>query len=445
MPRKKKIEAVKPIKKLVKKIEPISKLRGMKDVLQDENKYWQAVIKKSCELAKTYSYKKIDTPILESSRLYEKSNGKNSDLVSKEMYSFVDKDGERVSLRPEGTAGIVRSFIEHGMFSMPNPIKTFWLGPVFRREKPQAGRLRQHTQFNLDCFGDDSALIDAQLILIGYNFFKELQIDIETQINSIGCPDCRENYIKKLVAYYKEKQNRGKMCLDCKKRLLKNPLRILDCKEIECVKVNEGAPPMVDSLCSNCKKHFVKVLEYLDVLNVPYNLNNRLVRGLDYYNRTVFEFTLISDEEKRQSSLGGGGRYDYLVEEMGGRPTSACGFGIGLERTISVIRNKNLIIEDNGKADIFFAQLGESSKQKALVLFEDLRRSGFSVRESFSKESLKPQLEEADRVGAKFTLILGQKELMDKTIIIKDMESGVQEIVDVKKLVQELDRRVKRY
>ncbi|MBU4375589.1 histidine--tRNA ligase [Patescibacteria group bacterium] len=420
-----------------------ARLRGMRDVLPDEYKYWNLVLCKAAKLAETYSFNRIDIPVLEQMDLYERSSGKTSDIVTKEMFSFVDKSGDRIALRPEATPGMVRSYIEHGMFNLPQPVKLFLLGPLFRHEKPQSGRYRQHNQFDLEIFGESNPAADAQLILIAYNFFRELQIEVQIQINSIGCEECREEYCRQLVEFYKERGKRAKLCNDCKKRLAKNPLRLLDCKEAPCIELKAEAPQIVDSLCDNCRNHFIKVLEYLDELDVAYNLDPHLVRGLDYYNKTVFEiFPLNSEDQGRQISLGGGGRYDGLVEQMGGRPTPACGFGIGIERAVSQVKEKNIPIKENNKADIFLAQLGEQARQKAMVLFEELRRAGFQIREAFTKDSLRSQLEIANRMGVKFSLILGQKEIMDKTILIRDMESGIQEVVDCKKLILEIEKRL---
>ncbi len=430
----------------VRRSEKYSRLRGMKDILFDEYKYWNLVLKKATDLSATYSFSHIDTPILEKLDLFERSTGKETDIVSKEMYNFIDKSGDRVALRPEATPGLVRAYVEHGMFNLPQPVKMFWLGPLFRHEKPQSGRLRQFNQYDLEMFGDPSPVADAQLILVAYNFFSELQIDVQIQINSIGCKECRTEYGKKLLDYYKERGKRAKLCVDCKKRITKNPMRLLDCKEPSCQSVREDAPQIVDFLCDGCREHFIKVLEYLDELDIPYNLNPFLVRGLDYYNRTVFEIFTVGEEEadadKRQSALGGGGRYDELVELMGGRPTPACGFGIGLERVINKIKEKNIPIKEDKENFIFLAQLGDQGKRKAFALFEELRKAGFKIRQAFTKDSLKTQLEEADRAGAKYTLILGQKELLDGTIILRDMESGTQEVVDYKKIIFELNKRI---
>jgi len=425
-----------------RKAKSYSKLRGMKDILFDEYKYWDLVLKKASDLSNYYGFKRIEVPIMEKLEMYERSTGKTSDIVTKEMYVFVDKNGDKVALRPEATSSLVRAYIEHGMFNLPQPVKMFFYGPLFRHEKPQSGRYRQHYQFDLEIFGEDKPAADSQLILIAYNFFKELQIEVQVQVNSIGCKECRLEFIKKLLGYYKERGKRTKLCNDCKKRILKNPLRLLDCKEEKCVELREGAPHMVDYLCDPCKNHFIKVLEYLDDYDIPYNLNPYLVRGLDYYNRTVFEFWPNEQGDGRQVSLGGGGRYDGLVEYMGGRPTPAIGFGLGIERTILKIKEKNIPLKEDSDKIIFIAQLGDPAKRKAGLLFEELRRAGYQVRQSFTKDSLKNQLEEANRMNAKVSLIIGQKEVLDGTILYRDMESSIQEIIDYNKVKTELEKRM---
>jgi histidyl-tRNA synthetase len=279
-------------------------------------------------------------------------------------------------------------------------------------------------------------------MLLAHNLFSELQIPIEFQVNSIGCKACRPDYVKKLVNYYKERGNRSKLCVDCKKRLEKNPLRLLDCKEPACIALKEGAPPVVDFLCEECKKRFTRVLEYLDEMNIPYSLNLNLVRGLDYYNGTVFEIWGIDENGKSELALGGGGRYDGLVEFLGGRPTPACGFAIGIERTVMRMKAVGLPIEKEEKNSVFIAQLGDVARRKAMTLFEELRKSGFCVKQAFTRDSLKDQLEEANFLGAKLTLIVGQKEMNDKTILFRDMESGNQEVIDYKKVRQELEKRI---
>lgn len=435
-----------------KKNRKYSHLRGMKDILFDESKYWDIVQKKAVDLAAVYSFKRIQTPIIERAELYEQATGRNTDIVSKEMYSFTDRGGDRVALRPEATPGLARAYLEHGMFNLPQPVKMFWLGPLFRYGRLQSGQWRQHTQFDLEIMDEASPVAESQLILIAYNFFSELQINVQVQINSIGCRECRGEYIKKLVEFYKERGKRTRLCMECKKRFAKDPLRLLDCQEPDCAAVREEAPQIVDFLCDGCRDHFIKVLEYLDDLDIPYNLNPFLVRGLDYYNRTVFEFW-PSDEEaedspagqpaaKGWSVLGGGGRYDELIEFMGGRLTPSCGFGIGMERVILKIKEKNIPLEREAGELIFIAQLGDQARRKAFLLFEEMRRAGFKVRQAFTKDGLKDQLEEAGRLGVKYSLILGQKELIDGTILIREMESGTQEVIDYKKINSEITKRL---
>lgn len=422
----------------------ISRLRGVKDILPDEYKYWDMVLRKAEEIIAYYGFKKTEIPLLEKLSLYERSTGKQTDVVAKEMFSFIDKDGEKVALRPEGTPGLVRSYIEHGLFNLSiQPVKLYWIGNLFRREKPQSGRNRQFSQIDLEIFGEASPVVDAQLIQIAYLLLKDLQIETSVQINSIGCQVCRPEYKNKLVEYYKDRQKRKKLCPDCKKRLIKNPMRLLDCKVESCADARVEAPQIVDYLCDECREHFVKVLEYLDEIEVGYNLNPYLVRGLDYYTRTVFEFWPEDSETGRQNALGAGGRYNDLIEHMGGRPTPACGWAMGVERIILKIKENNIIAADAYKPDIFLAQLGEQGKRKAMIFFEELRHKKYKVAQNFVKDSLKAQLEMANKLGVKISLILGQKELMDSTILVRDMESGMQEAVDFKKVYEEIDKRLK--
>lgn len=416
-------------------------LRGFKDILPKEQKYWYYIVSKAEALAWGYGFGRIDTPILESTDLFIRTIGKQTDIIEKEMFSFEDKGGDNVTLRPEGTASIARAYIEHGMLNLPQPVRLFYYGPMFRYERPQAGRYRQHHQIGFEILGDASAVVDSQLIILAYNFCKELGLDVNIQINSIGCLECRSEYKTELINYLRSKRN--SLCENCKKRLNKNPLRVLDCKEESCIKVIEDAPQMIDWLCDDCKNHFVKVLEYLDEVEVPYILNPRLVRGLDYYNRTVFEiWSNEGDNTARQAAFGGGGRYDMLISSLGGRETPACGFSLGIERLILELKEKEIEIEDPTKPQIFLAQLGEAAKRKALVLFEELRRNNIRVAESFAKDSLREQLEFANKLGVRVTLILGQKEVMDGTILVRDMEGGIQEVVDFNKILEEIKKRL---
>lgn len=417
-------------------------LRGMRDTLPSEQKYWLYVARKVEALARSYGYDRIDTPILEESALFIRAVGKQSDIVEKEMFSFLDRGNESVSLRPEGTAPVARAYINHGMFNLPQPLKMYYMGPMFRYERPQQGRHRQHHQFGFEVFGDGHPVLDAEVVLLAHLFYKELGIKTVAHVNSLGCRTCRQSYLQALTAYYRPKRNQ--ICEDCKRRLAKNPLRLLDCKEATCQPVKDGAPHIVDYLDEECKNHLMRVLEYLDELQVPYQLDPHLVRGLDYYSRTVFEIMLTDETDQGQTALGGGGRYDYLVETLGGRPTPACGFGIGIERAILQMKAQNIEPPDEFKPEIFLAQLGDGARRKAFMLFEELRASGIHASANFSKNALKAQLEIANRLGAKYTVILGQKEAIDGTVLVRDMESGMQETVDFSKAVNDLKKKLGR-
>ncbi|HPD07681.1 MAG TPA: histidine--tRNA ligase [Patescibacteria group bacterium] len=409
------------------------RVKGMKDIQPGAYPAWEFLLQSAGRLARLRGFERIDTPVLESYSLYERSSGRTSDIVTKEMYSFLDKSGERLALRPEATPGIVRAYIEHGWFNLPQPVKTLWYGPLFRRDKPQLGRYRQHYQLNFDIFGEPGPLAEVELIFLIHELLNDWGIEAQIDINSLGCVDCRPNYINELVKYYKEKKHREQLCPDCRKRLIKNPLRLLDCKEPACEALAQGAPQLIDFLCEPCKQHLVKVLEFLDNLGIQYNLNSQLVRGLDYYNRTVFEVVMPSESAQRPLALGGGGRYDQLIESLGGRPTPACGFALGMERLLLYL-DPNKVEVSQTRPDVFLAQLGDGPRLKSLQLFEELRQAGLTVHQAFTKNSLKSQLALANQLKVKYALIIGQKELLDGTILLRDMESGSQEVLDLKRV-----------
>lgn len=425
-------------------------LRGMRDILPQEQGYWRLVFDKVRALAATYGFEKIDTPILEEAALFTKAIGRDTDIVEKEMFIFEDIGGDKMVLRPEATAAIARAYINHGMLNLPQPVKLWYWGPMFRHERPQAGRYRQFHQFGFEILGEDSPVSDALIILIAYNFYNELAIPVSIQLNSVGCQVCREKYRAELVQYYRS--HRSEICENCKKRLQKNPLRVLDCKEAGCQPVKENAPKMVDSLCDDCRAHFMGVLEYLDDLGLPYFLNHTLVRGLDYYTRTVFEIYAVGEEStpgpagaavgQSQTALGGGGRYDLLIELLGGRPTPAIGFAHGIERCVNKLRELGVSQPALPKADIYAAQLGEAARRKTIVLFEQLRRAGLPAVEGLTKSGLRPQLEQANKLGVRYAIVIGQKEVQDETAIIRDMESGIQEIVPFNKVISEIKKKL---
>ena len=401
-------------------------------------------------MAEHFQFGRIITPVLEEAGLFIRSLGKGTDVVDKEMYIFDHADG-KICLRPECTASVVRAFINAGMWNYPQPVKLWYWEPMFRHDRPQAGRYREFHQVGYEIIGAQDPAADAELILISYDLFKDMGLPVEIRINSIGLPEERERYKTELANYYRTKKSY--LCEECRKRLLKNPLRLLDCKEDQCQPIKDEAPQIIDWLSDSSKSYFMKVLEYLDELGVPYILQPTLVRGLDYYTHTVFEiYPSFPDEEKTtegaQSALGGGGRYDLLVEEMSGRPTPAAGLAIGIDRTVAVLKayaEKHPLNLPKTQCDIYFAQLGDRAKGRALKMLDDLRKSGLKVGFNLYKNSLKTQLETANDLKVPYALILGQKEVQEGTIIIRDMESGIQEIVDQKKTEAMIKRKLKKF
>jgi histidyl-tRNA synthetase len=416
-------------------------LRGMKDVLPEDQGFWEQIRRVSERLARDYGFLRMDTPILEYANLFVRSIGEGTDIVEKEMYTFVTRGGDKVALRPELTAGNCRSYIQHGMNVLPKPVKLFTSGPVYRYDRPQEGRYREHYQVNFDAYGEQDPILDAEIIQIASRLFQSLGIkSIQIQVNSIGCPVCRKDYKDLLINYLESKKN--KLCQDCKRRLYTNPLRVLDCKEDKCSQVTASAPQSVDHLCDDCRTHFKTVLEYLDELELPYIINPHLVRGLDYYTKTVFEIWSGSEEGKK-SSLGGGGRYDRLIKMMGGEDTSAIGFAIGVERVVAEMKKVQAKPYKMPRPRVFLAQLGSLAKKKSLKLFAEMEKNGILMAESFGRGSLKSQLKVANKLRVEFTLILGQKEALDGTVIVKNMLTGAQETVRMDKLVDYIKKKLK--
>ncbi len=417
----------------------------MRDLLPGDMVYWNRVRNVFESMAKSYCYDAIETPVVEDVNVFVRGVGKVTDIVEKELFSWETQGGETVALRPEGTAPAVRAYIQHGMLNQPQPVKMWSFGPMFRYDRPQAGRFRQFWQGGFECLGESDAIVDAQLIVISYNILRELGLEPIVKINSLGTTESRTNYKNALVAYFRSKKN--KLSEDDKKRLLKNPLRLLDSKDEAMQELKAEAPQIVDWLDEESKTHFMRVLEYLDEVGVPYQLDPYLVRGLDYYSKTVFEWYANSDDQElAQSALGGGGRYDGLVELMGGRPTPAAGFALGIDRIVSRLKEKDKGMEQVGvsmtQIDVFLAQLGDMGRKKALALFEEFRQAKIPVGEAIAKASIKAQMEVANRRKAKYAVIIGQKEVLDGTAIIRDMDSGTQEIVDAKKAVHEIKKKL---
>lgn len=410
---------------------------GMHDILSEDQKYFQKIYKVVESITSFYNFQKIDTPIIEETELFSKGIGLSTDIVEKQMYNFRTKGGDLVSLRPEWTAPIVRSYIEHGMYNLPQPIKLWYFGPCYRYERPQAGRFRQFHQFGFEILGEENSVRDAQIIQISFDILKELQFkNLIIEINSIGDSECRPVFKKLLLNYFKS--HKLALCSDCQRRLKDNPLRILDCKKEECQKIKERAPQFIDYLCNECHKHFKQVLEYLDELDLPYRLNSYLVRGLDYYTKTVFEILENTKVGKVQGTLMGGGRYDNLVKLLGGKDVPACGAAGGIERIVNLFKSRDIKLVEPPKPKIFLIQLGALAKRKSLKLFKEFREAKVKVAESFGKDSFKSQLRTADRLGVGYVLILGQKEALEETIIIKDMKIGAQKTVKLKNVMKEI-------
>ena len=429
---------------MVKKIR-LQAPTGMHDILPETQPFFRKVLATANSIAQFYGFKKIDTPIVEDAELFSKGIGLGTDIVEKEMYSFRTKGGDFLALRPEFTEGIVRAYIEHGMANLPQPQKLYSYGPLFRLERPQAGRFRQFHQVDLEVFGEQDSVIDAQIIQIFYNILKELKFkNLIVEINSIGDSQCRPYYKKLLVNYFRSRES--SLCADCRRRLRYNPLRILDCKEEKCQPVKSQAPQLVDHLCDPCKTHFKEVLEFLDEVEMPYRLNPYLVRGLDYYTKTVFEIFEDTEDGQRLGALVGGGRFDTLVKTLGGRDTPACGAAAGVERIVTTLkeRTKQESVGSEPVQKVFLAQLSDLAKRKSLRLFEEFRKAKIQIAESFGKDSLKTQLRLADKIGASYALILGQKEALEESIIIRDMKTGRQETVKLDRVVREMEKYLKK-
>ncbi|MDE1970626.1 MAG: histidine--tRNA ligase [Patescibacteria group bacterium] len=452
----------------VKKVKWIPKTaRGVKDVLPEDEVLREKVKDIAFEYARYYQYGHIETPIFEDTELFLRAVGEATDIIEKQMYTFKTEGGTKLTLRPEGTAPVARAYIEHGMQNLPQPVKLFYMGPMFRHEAPQRGRLRQLTQFGLEVLGDSSPSYDAEVIVVIFNILKQLKVkDLVVEINSIGDKSCRTVWRNKLKDYYRNKLS--KLCKDCKNRYQVNPFRLLDCKEKECIDLRSGAPAMLDNLCSACSTHFKGVLEFLDEMEIPYALSPYLVRGLDYYTRTVFEVfsnpvffeKQVSaqevekigsgeSEEKKGTeisplALAGGGRYDDLVKLLGGKDTPGLGGAIGVDRVVDCIEGSTSSQRSEAPVKVFLVQLGVIAKRKLMKLREGLRKEKISSAESFGRDSIKAQLKIADRLGAEFVLILGQREVLDETIILRDMHTGSQEVIPLAKIFDEIKRRLKK-
>lgn len=396
-------------------------IKGTKDVLPKEvhkNQYIEAT---ALDIAEKFGYKEIRTPMFEHTELFQRGVGDTTDVVQKEMYTFDDKGGRSITLRPEGTAGAVRSYLENGLCNEALPQKVCYVGPFFRYEKPQAGRLREFHQFGVECFGTASPLADAELISLGKSIFDTLEVkDISLEINSIGCPTCRAEYHKALKEYFSLRKD--ELCDTCRDRLDRNPMRILDCKSPVCSEIAKDAPVVTDYLCEECDAHFKKVQEYLKAMNIDYTINPKIVRGLDYYTKTVFEF--ISNSIGAQGTVAGGGRYDGLVDELGGQKTPSLGFAMGLERLMMLMDAQNAPFPDASAPDLFVVALGDKATLKAVEIVKDMRAEGFTALMDLNQRSVRAQMKYADKLGAKFNIVIGDNEVENGTAKLKNMNTG---------------------
>jgi histidyl-tRNA synthetase len=406
--------------------------KGTKDILPEEQGYWKRLNAVVHELGHVFGYKQLSIPLFEDTALFARGVGEATDIVEKEMYTFLDKGKNSITLRPEFTAGVMRAYIQHGMASRPTPVKLYSMGPIFRYERPQAGRFRQFHQFNAEAVGELDPVLDFEIMDMAWQLVHRLAFkNLSFQLNSIGCPVCRPGYLKQLQAYYSRQS--AVICADCRNRLDKNPLRLLDCKQPQCQPVIAEAPAISDHLCRECDDHFLKLRQYLDRVRHPYVLNHRLVRGLDYYTKTVFE--VWAEGIGSQNAVCGGGRYDGLIELLGGKPTPGVGFAAGLERIVLIMQNQNTPGTEDTPPRIYFACQNMEAQKHAVVLATQLRRHGISCLMGVGERSFKAQLREADRRKVASVVILGETEISGDTLVLKNMKSGEQTTMKQDKLI----------
>ena len=409
--------------------------RGTQDILPQEQAWWRYTEQKAVEISQLYGYSRIDTPIFENTGLFVRSIGDATDIVDKEIYTFEDKGGGSLTLRPEGTAPVCRAYLEHGLSNQPKPVKLYYLASIFRYDRPQAGRYRQHHQFGYEAIGDDNPTLDAEVIEMAWHFFLSLGLNkLSLQLNSIGCKKCRPEYLITLKKYFSKQASN--LCSDCKTRLKKNSLRLLDCKKPRCQQLASLAPRSIDFLCPECKKHFNQLKNYLEQLKLPFTANHCLVRGLDYYTRTVFE--VGPQDGNAQDTIGGGGRYDDLILELGGKPTPAVGFATGLERIILNLKKQKAAAPPLPKPKVFIAHVGNTAQDEGVKLASKLRRIGIGVLQASGPKSLKAQLRQANSLGVRYTVIIGEQELKTASVILRDMISARQKIISIHQLEDKL-------
>ena len=414
--------------------------RGTKDITPKDVYKWHYIEKKFREICALYGYEEIRTPIFEHTEVFSRSVGDTTDVVQKEMYTFTDRGDRQLSLKPEGTAGVIRSFIENKMYADTQPTKLYYITPCFRYERPQAGRQRQFHQFGIEVLGSDGPSVDAEVISLAVQFFNEMGLNnLSVNINSVGCPTCREEYNRKLKEYLDQKVD--VLCETCLERKDKNPMRVIDCKNPTCKENLNDIPFMVDHICDDCKDHFEKLQTYLKEMDINFVVDKTIVRGLDYYKKTAFE--IISNDIGSQSTVCGGGRYDGLVEQLGGpKGVSGIGFGLGAERLLLTMENNNIEIENPYATDIFIVTIGDEAKTKSFKLLKDLRTNHISAENDHLDRSVKAQFKYSDKINAKFTIVIGDDELANDTATLKNMSTSEQTTIKLSEIVQELKSRM---
>ncbi|HKL13745.1 MAG TPA: histidine--tRNA ligase [Halanaerobiales bacterium] len=413
--------------------------RGTNDIIPPESTKWNYIEKKAKYIFDLYNYDEIRTPIFEYTELFQRGIGEVTDIVEKEMYTFEDKSGRSITLRPEGTASVVRSFLENKIYGQAQPTKYYYIGPMFRYERPQAGRYRQFNQLGIEVFGTKHPMVDAEVIAVGMHYMDLLGLkDLTLYINSIGCPECRPQYLEKLKTYLKE--NKEDLCVDCKHRIDKNPLRVLDCKNESCQGVISNAPKIIDNLCNECEVHFDKLQQNLDDIDIEFEIDPNLVRGLDYYTKTAFEVKY--EGLGAQDTIFGGGRYDKLAEEIGDKDIPGIGFALGIERLLLTIEKQDIEIPVDNSIDIYLTTIGGKAKKASFELLNKFRKNGIKAEIDYLQRSVGGQMKSADRMNATYTVIIGENELNSGKATVRNMKNGEEQEIELDKLVESIEKLI---
>ena len=411
--------------------------RGTTDLMPEDQRYWRYIEARAVDLCRRYGYSRLDTPVFEDSRLFVRSVGEGTDIVEKEMYTFEDRGGDSVTLRPEGTAPVCRAYLEHGMSNQPQPVRLYYFCPVFRYERPQAGRYREHHQFGIEVLGDGDPSVDAEVIELAWQLMSSLGLGkVSLLANSIGDSACRPAYIEELTRYYSS--HLPQICDDCRDRLERNPLRLLDCKQPRCQVLQEDAPHSVDHLCAECQDHWDRLRRYLALMGLPYRVDHRLVRGLDYYTRTVFEIQPV--DGGAQSTILGGGRYDRLIEQIGGRPTPGIGFATGMERMVLNLKGQEVEVPEEPAPQYLVVSAGEGTREVAVDIASKMRQAGVGAILSSGSRSLRGQLRQANALGVHYVVIVGEEEIERDEVSVRDMAQGGQVTKPIAQFLDELAR-----